>query len=137
LQLEVGSQATPFEHRSFGEELNLCRRYLTRIEGNGSGNLTDGSRFVSANWNQTVHFVGVVFPVEMRDSPTLGFSSAGAFYIFNAGGSSAVTAIALNGSGTTGCEISFTTGTMGTAGDAGFVRINDNVSGFMEFRAEL
>ena len=27
LQLEVGSQATPFEHRSFGEELSLCQRY--------------------------------------------------------------------------------------------------------------
>ena len=27
LQLEVGSVATPFEHRSFGEELALCQRY--------------------------------------------------------------------------------------------------------------
>ena len=27
LQLEVGSQATPFEHRSFNEELALCQRY--------------------------------------------------------------------------------------------------------------
>ena len=27
LQLEVGSQATPFEHLSFGEELKLCQRY--------------------------------------------------------------------------------------------------------------
>ena len=27
IQLEVGSQATPFEHRSFGEELALCQRY--------------------------------------------------------------------------------------------------------------
>ena len=27
LQLEVGSQATAFEHRSFGEELHLCKRY--------------------------------------------------------------------------------------------------------------
>jgi hypothetical protein len=27
LQLEVGSVATPFEHRSFGEELSLCQRY--------------------------------------------------------------------------------------------------------------
>jgi len=26
-QLEVGSQATPFEHRSTGEELHLCQRY--------------------------------------------------------------------------------------------------------------
>jgi hypothetical protein len=28
IQLEVGSQATPFEHRSFGEELALCQRYF-------------------------------------------------------------------------------------------------------------
>ena len=27
LQLEVGPQATAFEHRSFGEELSLCQRY--------------------------------------------------------------------------------------------------------------
>ena len=27
VQLEVGSQATPFEHRSFGEEKDLCYRY--------------------------------------------------------------------------------------------------------------
>ena len=28
LQMEAGSQATPFEHRSFGEELALCQRYF-------------------------------------------------------------------------------------------------------------
>ena len=28
LQIEVGSVATPFEHRSFGEELALCNRYF-------------------------------------------------------------------------------------------------------------
>ena len=27
VQMEVGSQATPFEHRSFGEEKDLCYRY--------------------------------------------------------------------------------------------------------------
>ena len=30
VQLEVGSQATPFEHRSFGEELALCQRYFEK-----------------------------------------------------------------------------------------------------------
>ena len=28
LQLELGSQATPFEHRSYNEELSLCHRYF-------------------------------------------------------------------------------------------------------------
>jgi len=31
VQLEVGEQATPFEHRSFGEELALCQRYYQWI----------------------------------------------------------------------------------------------------------
>jgi len=30
LQMEVGSQATPFEHRSFGEEHDLCKRYYQK-----------------------------------------------------------------------------------------------------------
>ena len=29
--MEIGSQATNFEHRSFGEELALCQRYYEKI----------------------------------------------------------------------------------------------------------
>ena len=29
IQLEVGDKATPFEHRSFGDELNRCKRYFS------------------------------------------------------------------------------------------------------------
>ena len=32
-QLELGSVATDFEHRSYGEELALCQRYYERING--------------------------------------------------------------------------------------------------------
>ena len=38
-KVEVGEQATPFEHRSFGEELELCKRYFQKT-GNVSGNVT-------------------------------------------------------------------------------------------------
>ena len=31
IQLEVGDTATPFEHRSFGEELSLCYRYYYKL----------------------------------------------------------------------------------------------------------
>ena len=33
VQLEVGTVATPFEHRSYGEELALCQRYYEKFAG--------------------------------------------------------------------------------------------------------
>ena len=37
VQMEIGSQATNFEHRSFGEELALCYRYTQRHPSSDSG----------------------------------------------------------------------------------------------------
>jgi hypothetical protein len=52
VQLEVGSVATPFEHRSYGEELALCQRYFHIIEA-GSGDraiIVNGSAYTSTNY---------------------------------------------------------------------------------------
>ena len=40
IQLEVGEQATPFEHRSFADELIRCRRYFTIVCGNDDNTFT-------------------------------------------------------------------------------------------------
>ena len=42
-QLEVGEQATPFEHRSFGEELALCQRYFEKSYSAGTAPASDTS----------------------------------------------------------------------------------------------
>ena len=70
VQLEVGSQATPFEHRSFGEELTLCERYfeilkITRYSFNGS-NHSSGSPYVKIYWN-----------TKKRAQPTITIPSVG------------------------------------------------------------
>ena len=53
VQLEVGDTATPFEHRSYGDELARCQRY-TRLLGDGlSGSATSGSTFNAAISLQT------------------------------------------------------------------------------------
>ena len=54
-QLEVGENASDFEHRSFGEELGLCQRYFYRwISESNYGNLSMG---VSINTTKAIHFI--------------------------------------------------------------------------------
>jgi len=85
VQLEVGSVATPFEHRSYGEELALCQRYYQRF--NASGNF---SRYGSGYWsNSNDANASISFPVPMRADPSIddtgdvtdyGISNAGSVY---------------------------------------------------------
>ena len=41
VQLEVGEQATPFEHRSYGDELARCQRYYEKSYDQGTAPLTN------------------------------------------------------------------------------------------------
>jgi len=62
VQLEVGSQATPFEHRSFGEELALCQRYFYRDQNTTA----EYKRYVVMNVDTSVNARGNYFlPVPM------------------------------------------------------------------------
>ena len=70
IQIEVGSQATPFEHRSFGEELQLCSRYFQVI--------TDGDGFAR---NSGSALFGVKFQNQMRANPA--FSQTAVLSITN------------------------------------------------------
>ena len=67
VQLEVGSQATPFEHRSYGEELALCQRYYELIGKAGGGDVLVGDYTSS---QQTI-YVNSNFKTEKRASPTV------------------------------------------------------------------
>ena len=69
LQLEVGSQATPFEHRSAGEELDLCKRYFYRWNRSGTNRYTYHGGYAS---HATSAFHEVDLSPEMRAAPTVG-----------------------------------------------------------------
>ena len=60
VQLEVSQQATPFEHRSYGEELALCQRYY-RTSGYNIQGYPGVNGYVHAN----VHYA------DMRANPTV------------------------------------------------------------------
>jgi hypothetical protein len=72
LQMEVGSQATPFEHRSFGEEQRLCQRYAIVYSKNGQPNMGQRAIGTGASTNNSGAYQAFIFPqVTMRAIPTL------------------------------------------------------------------
>ena len=65
-QLEVGSVATPFEHKKTGDELTLCQRYFQRLGyGRSSTYVAIGILVNSTQARCTVNL-----GVSMRDQPT-------------------------------------------------------------------
>ena len=74
IQVEVGKNATEFEHRPYGEELALCKRYYQRMGDTNTNELTLGGYSVSGS---TI-YKSVQLPVEMRAVPTL--SQVGSLY---------------------------------------------------------
>ena len=82
--MEVGPEATAFEHRSFAEELALCQRYYYQNTSYGTVAQTNSGETVN-----TAGFGGITMysansgrspfiyhPVSMRATPTVTFFSA-------------------------------------------------------------
>jgi len=67
-QLEVGRNATEFEHRSYGEELALCQRYCQSFDG----------RIAIGNWNGATSATVVRYlSPPMRIAPSIHSYTAG------------------------------------------------------------
>tara|TARA_R100001480_G_scaffold37908_2_gene50758 strand:+ start:816 stop:1934 length:1119 start_codon:yes stop_codon:yes gene_type:complete len=74
LQMEIGSQATPFEHRSFGEELALCHRYFQAVTYENGGTISVGIMYANGS--------SAIIPMDykgakMRVAPTITMPSTG------------------------------------------------------------
>ena len=69
VQLEVGPVATPFEHRTYADELRRCQRYFQLVE------------FASAMARTSTNTGGVWarFTTEMRSSPTINTMNVSTF----------------------------------------------------------
>ena len=133
VQLEVGSVATDFEHRSFNMELALAQRYFYRFASGAAKSLGLGVMFDSSQM-----FCAVNFPVTMRTTPTLSAASGTNFYEFiRNGGTDFFNSIDLgNRTSNTVGELFNATEISGTSGHGGFVR-TDNGAVFVDFSAEI
>jgi len=71
VQMEIGSQATNFEHRSFGEELALCSRYFQGTIGSGYFGV---GRTAASSGSGSI-MIQVPLTHEMRAAPTPSLSA--------------------------------------------------------------
>jgi len=130
LQLEVGSVVTDFEHRSFGQELALCQRYLYVLDLGSDTNVIHLT-MNRLNSNTGAPHQSIRYPVQMRSAPSMtkeGTSFTGTGYQSNitlgAGNESAGNLV---GDGAT------------AAGDSSWHRVNTTSSSTLRylFSAEL
>ena len=79
VQLEEGSVATPFEHRSYGEEFALCERYYQILMKEGGGYARTGGLGGTTYSNGQAVYCPCMFPTEMRAKPTIISSGTDTF----------------------------------------------------------
>ena len=137
LQLEVGSVATPFEHRKYSEQLFLCQRYY-RVIKDGSEDNGGYVGYTSYNYDVNSVVTQVNFIPEMRATPTIASTSGTNYYRYyrNSGYVDINAMNAINGMGRKGGAFNNSDSGNGTAGQAGAFVMN-NSSAKIAFDAEL
>jgi len=134
VQLEVGSVATPFEHRSYGDELARCQRYYYKIQPGQYDTFCLGY-----NRNTTLCQAFAPFPVTMRAAPTALETSGTAsdyriLYLITAATCNAVPFF--DHGSTTGSDIYFQVASGLTAGQGS--KANSNTAdAYLAWSAEL
>ena len=130
VQIEVGEKATPFEHRSFGDELLKCERYFQ----------TYGPVFglIFSNYTATTSYGALHLRTAMRGAPIAyhleAYNSAHLNYYSGGGAAKTLTSFALNQGQPHMCQF-VAGGTLGNQGDAAHLDINQ--SDAIQLQAEL
>jgi hypothetical protein len=135
-QLEVGSVATPYEHRKLSEELLLCQRYFFNVTGD-NGNRPGIPAF--ANSSSTLR-AQVVFPTAMRQLPSVSGSATNMVFDSSDDSSLFLCSAVTAGGGTTNANptrmvVEANPGGM-TAGQGGHLEFRAS-NGVLNFDAEL
>jgi hypothetical protein len=131
LQVELGKVATPFEYRSYGEELTLCKRYYQIYKEDGNPVETGLGYFNTTTQAQII----IPFSVEMRGEPAMSYSNIAHFDIEPFDNQPSSIALASTSSPKM-AVLSVVSPTARTVGDAAALLI-DTAGGKIEFDDEL
>jgi len=135
VQLEIGEQSTPFEHRSFADELARCKRYYQRWDATAL-DATSNKPIGAGVWYSSTQVLASFTYDEMRAAPTFTASSTGFVKAYGAGFAEPRTGgNGLNGIGTKAARFNFTCSAR-TAGQGTMIQMNANGDS-LELDAEL
>jgi len=136
IQLEVGSQATPFEHRSFGEELALCQRYFYVQREDTS---TGSGHFCVGQCNATTRMDCILPHPHMRlaHGHTISFDTASDYRIQSGGTLTTCSSIAGESSSPNTTVVFATVSSGLTAGNAGLLLVHTNSPVDIKIDSEL
>ena len=135
IQLEVGSQATSFEHHTYQEEIQLCYRYYYKTQPGA------GAYFGSGFWYNSSSFIfHVDFPVVMRTSVTALEQSgtAGNYKVIHNATTSTCSSVPtyLGDADNTSQSVNFHFSSAGTQGQGGLARSGGSAA-YLAWDAEL
>jgi len=132
VQMELGSKATSFESRSFGEELALCQRYLYKSQGTHAFTAHGLSSAFAVNQTDFI----TRYPVSMRAIPTM--SKSGTIYGATGNRGEAISSFGDVGGSTTTSFIRITLAASDfTIGECLTINNVNDAAAFIQFEAEL
>lgn len=135
LQVEVGKNATDFDHRPVGQEFALCQRYCyVGIPAGAANNTGLGVAQGGYGANNNVGYLYLNFPANMRTGPTLEYDS---IQYNNSSVSTTPSSLLIANVTTSSCGIYIGgTATQITLGSVVNLRTT-NTTGYLRFIAEL
>ena len=134
VQLEVGSVATPFEHRSFSDELIRCQRYCYRVQGISADRKVIGMGL--ARDNDDIRCV-VHLPTTMRANEQDVTESDLTCMYRTSSTNVSMTSSMNEGENAVALTLSADSGTPFTAGDSIILRVSDSDTAFFQVESEL
>jgi hypothetical protein len=143
VQLEVGSQASDFQHEDIGTTRRKCMRYFHSINGAGHSDPTDSAygRYISFGQDNNGLRWFHHFPEEMRSAPTMTANNISSSTIqhfnYNTQTGISMTGTGLNEGGKRTGQIFFTFSSGAGVGSIVSWRWNNNPDASFDFDSEL